>query len=229
MIARSAEAILASRAGSGARAPEQITPCARTLWRRPSVSMTPHPVRSVPQSIPNTRTAVGRRSGQRFHLLFVDIEVGIDILNVVMLFEDFAQLQHAAGVLSFELDEVLRDHSDFSRSGGNARFMHGVENFLMQLGSRNDLPVAAIVAQIVGPGFEHQIHQLVLRGLVSLDDDVAFAFKHPGNTSLLGEVPAEQGRKMANLAHGAVAVIRGHLRSEEHTSELQSPYVISYA
>ena len=38
--------------------------------------------------------------GQRLHLLFVDVEVGIHVLHVVVLFQSLAQPQHGAGIFA---------------------------------------------------------------------------------------------------------------------------------
>ena len=75
----------------------RITPAVdHAMTRRHRDSMTPKPVRSVPQSMPRTRTAGEEaRLRERLHLLFVDVEVGEDVLHVVVLFERFEQFQQS--------------------------------------------------------------------------------------------------------------------------------------
>src|SRR5258706_1211278 len=191
----------ASRTDKGSRTSVQITPCPRTLWRRPSLSMTPQPVRSVPQSMPRTRI-----SRECFHLVFVDVEVRIDVLHVVVFFERLAQAQHAARVLPFQANQVLGNHAELSRSGRNPGLMNGLQHSLVRLGSGDDLPVGPVVAQILGAGIEHQIHELVFRGLFAFDDDVALALEHPGDTALLAQVPAVLGENMADIPYPSISI-----------------------
>src|SRR5579864_4365788 len=153
------------------------------LCRRPSLSMTPQPVRSVPQSMPNTRTWIAGRSGQRLHLLLIDVEVRVDALHVVVLLESLVQLQHRGSVLSFEAHRSLRNHSDFRGSHGNAGLLDGVEHGLMRLRSGDDLPVAAVVAQILAARFKHDVHELIFGGLVAFDYDLTLALELPGHAA----------------------------------------------
>ena len=50
------------------------------------------------------------KGSSRGHVGFVDIEVGVDFLHVVVIFDGFHQAQHLLRVAAFELDVVLRDH-----------------------------------------------------------------------------------------------------------------------
>src|SRR6185369_11946511 len=65
-------------------------------------------------------TVVGRRgagapkilAGDFFQLGLIDVEVGVDVLDVVLIFEGFQQANHGGGLLAFQLHVVLRDHAD---------------------------------------------------------------------------------------------------------------------
>ena len=46
-------------------------------------------------------------------LLLVNVEVGVNTLHVVVVFDRFQQADHLVGSLSFQLDVILRDHSYF--------------------------------------------------------------------------------------------------------------------
>ncbi len=50
---------------------------------------------------------------RRGHVGFADVKVGVNFLDVVVIFERFYQTQHLLGVAAFELDVVLRHHGDF--------------------------------------------------------------------------------------------------------------------
>src|SRR5258708_4374849 len=102
ITSRNAAAIWRSLVSNGSRGSVRITPCARTRCLRPSLSMTPQPVRSVPQSMPSTRTGFPALLRQGLHLGFIDVEVGIDVLHVFIFFQRFTQPEHAAGVLAFQ-------------------------------------------------------------------------------------------------------------------------------
>src|SRR4051794_31272343 len=114
---RSPVAISSSRLSKGDRGLVRITPAATIRCRPPSLSITPQPVFSEPQSTPRTRTLLR----QRLQLLLVDIEVGINALHVVVVFQEFRQPEHAAGVLAFQLHEVLRNPGDGRVHRLNAR------------------------------------------------------------------------------------------------------------
>ena len=74
-----------------------------------------------------------------------------------------------------------------------------------------DLPTLALVAQVVGAGVEHDVHELVFVGLFAGNEDLALALEHPGDAALLAQVAAVFGEDMADLADGAVAVVGGHV------------------
>ena len=84
-----------------------------------------------------------------------------------------------------------------------------LEHRFVRFGRREDLPLVAVVAQIVGAGIEHDGHELVFAGLVAGHEDLALALEHPGDAALLAHVAAVLGEDMADFADRAVAVIGG--------------------
>jgi len=56
------------------------------------------------------------------HLL-VNIEVGVDVLYVVVLLEGFHQANHRRGLLAFQLDVGIRNHAHARRSRLDAGFL----------------------------------------------------------------------------------------------------------
>src|SRR5215469_1911960 len=57
----------------------------------------------------------------------IDIEVGVDVLDIIVIFESLDQADHLSGLLAFELDIVLRDHGDFCRGRLDARRLHRLD------------------------------------------------------------------------------------------------------
>src|SRR5215218_4397766 len=98
-----------NRCGSESRGRVRMTPHSTSVGGRvPSPLTTPYPVVAVPGSMPRTIT-----DGSRLrHLRHVHVEVGVDLLYVVQLFEAFEQLDQRLGVLSFDADRVLGNPDD---------------------------------------------------------------------------------------------------------------------
>src|SRR4249920_2606441 len=105
-----------SRSESGTDGLTRITPQLTYTQSAPSPSMTPYPVTRDPLSIPSTRMGSGGGAGQ---LVFLDIEVCVNVLNVVVLFHQLHQFHDRLRRLPFQLDLRLRNHGDFRRHGFN--------------------------------------------------------------------------------------------------------------
>src|SRR4051812_165835 len=138
-----------------------MTPATTMRWQSPSLSMTPYPVRSLPQSTPSTRTLLRHR----LQLLLIDIEVGVDALHVVMIFQDIGQPEHGVGVLALELDQILRHPRDRSVLTRNSVRFQNLQNSFMCFGPGEHFPTFAIAAHIVRAGFEYDIHELIFGDL----------------------------------------------------------------
>ena len=113
-------------------------------------------------------------------------------------------------VLPSSLVRFLRQHRDRRAVRLDQlahRFGHGVEGGR----SRDDFPVVAVVAQVVGAGVERRGHQRLFVDLRLLDDDVALALEHPGHAVLGAEVAPVLAEHVADLADGAVAVVGDRL------------------
>jgi hypothetical protein len=50
---------------------------------------------------------------QSLQFLLVDVEVGINILHIVVVFQSLGQPQHTARLGALELQEVFRNHGNF--------------------------------------------------------------------------------------------------------------------
>ena len=91
-----------------------IVPEARSRTVVPRRETTPNPVTRVPGSTPSTTVALRVvRPGsvaERCKFLVFDVEVGVDVLHVVMLFERIHKLHHVFRIPTRDLDGVLRNH-----------------------------------------------------------------------------------------------------------------------
>src|ERR1035438_4019647 len=93
--------------------PATTSPCANSTW-----SCRSRAARATsPQSMPSTRTS----ALEGLHLLLVDIEVGVHVLHVLVLFQHIVQPQHARRALALQLHQVLRNHGNRSLQDRNAR------------------------------------------------------------------------------------------------------------
>jgi len=54
------------------------------------------------------------------HFFLVDVEVGVNVLDVVVIFEGFDHAHHLLGLRAAELDVILGDESDFRGGWGDA-------------------------------------------------------------------------------------------------------------
>src|SRR5215831_4671186 len=196
-------AISNSRFSKGHRGLVLITPATTMRWLRPSLSITPYPVRSLPQSMPSTRTLLRHR----LQLLLVDIEVGVYILHVVVLFQSVVHAQHAAGILAFQPDQILRHERDRRVFAGNAVGLQRLQHALVRVGRGEDLPAVAVAAQILRAGVQHDAHQLVFGSLIARHEDLALALEHPGDAALFTHVAAVLGEHVADFGDGTVAVV----------------------
>src|SRR6185312_13561699 len=130
MTSRSPPAISSNLRSKGHLGLVLITPAMTIRCRAPSLSITPYPVRSLPQSMPSTRTGLRNR----LQLLLVDIEVGVHALHVLVFFQGFAHAQHAARVFALQLDQVLGNPGDGSIFAWNAVGLQRLEHVFVRFG-----------------------------------------------------------------------------------------------
>src|SRR5215207_8067876 len=88
----------------------------------PSRRTKPYPVKRLPGSTPRmsgfgTPAASGLEAAERF---VRDVEIGEEFLDVVMILEQFHELQGQLGVLIAERDHVLRHFHHIGRRRGDS-------------------------------------------------------------------------------------------------------------
>ena len=114
--------------------------------------------------------------------------------------------------LPSSLIEVLGNHGDAGLFASTGRWPRSaLSTASWASGAERTSQLLVIAAQVVGARVEHDVHQLVFRGLFAGNENLALAFEHPGDAALLAHVSAVLGEDMADLADGAVAVVGSHI------------------
>ncbi len=124
------------------------------------------------------------RSGLACHGSFVHVEVRVDVLRVVEIFDDFEEPDHGVGLSAFELGVGRGDLGDLGVLGRDLGGLEGFGYGFEVLGVAENLPVFAFVAEVFGAGFEDDLGELVLVGGGFGDGDDAFFREHPGDGTL---------------------------------------------
>src|SRR5579862_13143 len=151
---------------------------------------------------------VMRRSPRHFlKQLLIDIEVGVNVLHIVMLFESFHQTDHRGGGRAFKLDVILRNHRDAGGCRRDASFLDSFEHGLVSGRSSEHFPTVAIIVQVVGTRFEDDAHKVVFFGGGFRYHDVTLLVKHPGDSARFGHVATVLAEHVTDFADGAVPVV----------------------
>src|SRR5215831_18997810 len=183
-----------------------MVPHAATL---PSRSSVPQPVAASPGSMPSN-SVWDLDGGDAFEDVFWDVEVGIDLLDVVLLFQGLQQPQDGSGLVLADRHGLLGLHGDLGVLYGDAgrgdrlpdgfevwrigRYLYGGPIDLDVVCSRFDGGQADVIGVPVA-GFGH---------------DHALALEHPGDRVGLAEaaavlredVPDGRGGPLSVVGHG---------------------------
>src|SRR5690606_641545 len=60
------------------------------------------------------------------HLLFIDIEVGVDVLYVIVILQGLEEDEHFGSILPGQGDRILRNHGHLRRRKGEPVFLKGL-------------------------------------------------------------------------------------------------------
>ena len=63
--------------------------------------------------------------GNFLQRLLIDIEVGVDVLHIFVIFERFHQPDHLCCLLPFQLDVGIGNHAHARGCGRDASLLHG--------------------------------------------------------------------------------------------------------
>ena len=106
--------------------------------------------------------------GAGLDLVFIDLEVGVNILDIVVVFEHLEKLQALLGFFALEMHDIARLH-DYA---GLDDFDLGLLQRLLQsvelLRRAGDLELIALSLDVLAAGLEHQLHQGILGGGIAL-------------------------------------------------------------
>src|SRR2546421_9176750 len=137
-----------------------------------------------------------------------DVEVGVDGLDVVVLFKRVDQPQDASGRgLVGERHGLIRQHREL---GARERDLCTLERaaYRVQIGRRRrDAPGVALVDNVPRARVERRQHEVVLRCGAPLDVDHALALELPRHGARFGQRTAVAGEDVLHLLPGAVAVV----------------------
>src|SRR4029079_4073286 len=154
IVRRTASAMAWRRSASGAARLVSTVAVHTMTGLRSRRATTARPRRATPGSIPSTQVSnicscslwslegPGNHSGasQRGHDLLGDVEVRVDRLHVVQVFERFDQPQHLPRLSAIHRDRRLRQHRDLGGGDRNARLPQGLAHGLDRDGVGGDLP-----------------------------------------------------------------------------------------
>src|ERR1035438_10218545 len=139
---------------------------------------------------PRSRFLGGGSAGDLFHLLGCHIEVRVDVLRVVEVFQSLQQAEHLSYGRSFQLGISRCDHGDFIHHRGNACRLDGREHRIIRSRVCDDFPIVAFVVQVFAAMLKHDIHQFLFacRGLLNCDDTLLR--EHESHRARFAEVAA---------------------------------------
>src|SRR5215212_9146942 len=145
------------------------------------------------------------------HDLFRDVEVRVDFLHIVVLFEGIDQAQSLPRRPRVEVDAVLGLHGDLRVLVRYIRLAYGLPEGREILRGRHDPVVVLLFYYVFGPGFEGDLHQFILICRALRDQDDALALEQVRDRAGRTELAAVLGEDVANVGGGPVAVVRKHV------------------
>src|SRR5437879_6166247 len=99
--------------------------------------------KSRPQGRLSGKSSTAQLARHFLQQLLVNIEVGVNVLHVILVFERFHEPNHSVGRLTFQLNVVLRNHRYAGGSRLDSSFLHGFEDGFECRGCGQDLPILA--------------------------------------------------------------------------------------
>src|SRR5277367_3086245 len=85
---------------------------------------------------------------RRLDFLFVYVEIGVDVLDVIVIFQRLDHSQHLLRLRPGQLDVVLRHEGNFSGRRGDSSSNESLADFFHGLGRRGHFPEGSIIAKI---------------------------------------------------------------------------------
>src|SRR5215471_4960191 len=197
-----------SRASRGWVLAVVITPDSITVTTPGAASMTPNPVATRPGSSPMTRRALGRGDGVED--LVRDVVVGVDRLDVVLLFEGLDEPQHGGGVLALHADGGLGNHGRLRFEYGDPLVLEGGAHRLHFIRRGGDLKDFFHRAHVGGARFQRLLEHLILLHLLRVDLNHAAPIEHPGDATRRAHAAALLLEDVPDLGTRPILVVGEH-------------------
>src|SRR5215475_962882 len=194
-----------SRASSGWALVVVMTPDSTTVTTPGAASTTPNPVAMSPGSRPMTRRALGRGDGVED--LVGDVVVGVDGLDVVLLFERLDEPQDGGRVLALDAHGGLGDHGRLRFEDGYPLVLEGGAHRLHFIRRGGDLKDFFHCSHVGGARFQRLLEHLILLHLLRVDVNNASTIEHPGDTARGAHTAALLLEDVPDLGPRAVLVV----------------------
>src|SRR5215472_3804788 len=182
-----------------------MVPHAATL---PSRSSVPQPVAASPGSMPSN-SVWDLDGGDAFEDVFWDVEVGIDLLDVILLFKGLQQPQDRRGLVLADRHGLLGLHGDLGVLDGYAGRGDRLPDGFEALGIGRDLDGGAVHLDVICSGFDRAKADFVRVLVADFSRDHALALEHPRDRVALTEASAVLGEDVADRRGRALPVV-GH-------------------
>src|SRR5919201_2554315 len=182
----------------------QVIKESRPVCRRTA----PYPVSASPGSTPRTSRPSLDTLADALHHVGGHIDVRVDRLHIVVFLEGIHQLAHRWGRRLVERNQLRGVHRHLRRIDLVAllfeRLLHTFE--LCRIG--DDVDRLAVDAGVARSDLDRLQADLIRVLAVCIDDDLTLAGEHPAHAPGRPEISAGAGEQVANVAAGAVAVVR---------------------
>src|SRR5918994_4382835 len=157
-----------------------------------------------------------RPSADLGHHLVGDVEVGVDVLDVVEVFQGVEEAEDPEGHVAVEGDRHAGDHGDLGGVVGDAGGVEGGADGAEVAGGGGDGEALLAGLDVFGAGFEGDLHDAVLVGPVAQDDQQAAPVEEVGDAAGVGQAAATLGDHVADVGGGPVAVVGQGLDHYRH-------------
>src|SRR5215510_5694730 len=196
-----------NRSASGADEPTRTMPCATWRSRLPSTSITPQPVSRRPGSRPIS--LIGASGRELRQSVVRHLEIGVDVLDVVVVFERGDQIEQRLGGVAFDRRGGLGPPGQLGDRGLAQRLLQRLADGVEILLGAVDLvhairPLAA--HHVVGAGLDRLFQDLVGGADAERKAELAQAVEHERHAVGLAEIAAVFGEDGAHFVIGRVGI-----------------------
>src|SRR5207248_34329 len=159
-------------------------------------------------------------SGRQFRQHFVrNLQVGIDVLHVIIVFERVAQAQNLLrhGLVG-DCNYGIGDESKLLALGSDARFSERLSYSIELIGSGDDKIRILLICQFLRSRLQSQLKNSLLVDGRARNDNLHLAMEHVRNASTRSKVAVVLGEDATDFGRGTVLIICGRFRDHRHAS-----------